>query len=244
MLIGSLIALSALFCHIAIICSTYFLTIQKIRFCFQMLEVNALEFGFDSPLVTSLSFTVQKGQIRLLHGPSGCGKSTLLALISGTPIVNINWAGEIRLNSIDIGVLPAHRRAVGIMYQDPLLFPHLTVGENLAFGLSPSIRGKARYAAVQNALAATSLDGFGQRDPASLSGGQAARIALMRALLAEPKALLMDEAFSSLDPDLRRQFGQFVAKQIKQRQIPALLVSHDEADQEFATVPVLNFPKG
>ncbi len=208
-----------------------------------MLEVNALEFGFDSPLVTSLSFTVQKGQIRLLHGPSGCGKSTLLALISGTPIVNINWAGEIRLNSIDIGVLPAHRRAVGIMYQDPLLFPHLTVGENLAFGLSPSIRGKARYAAVQNALAATSLDGFGQRDPASLSGGQAARIALMRALLAEPKALLMDEAFSSLDPDLRRQFGQFVAKQIKQRQIPALLVSHDEADQEFATDDVFKFPQ-
>lgn len=208
-----------------------------------MLEVNALEFGFGSPLVTSLSFTVQKGQIRLLHGPSGCGKSTLLALISGTPILNINWAGEIRLNDIDIGVLPAHRRSVGIMYQDPLLFPHLTVGENLAFGLASSIRGKARYAAVQGALAATSLDGFGQRDPASLSGGQAARIALMRALLAEPKALLMDEAFSSLDPDLRRQFGQFVAKQIKQRKIPALLVSHDEADQEFATDAVFKFPK-
>ena len=139
--------------------------------------------------------------------------------------------------------MPAHRRSVGIMYQDPLLFSHLTVGDNLAFGLASSIRGKARYAAVQSALAATNLDGFGERDPASLSGGQAARIALMRALLAEPKALLMDEAFSSLDPDLRRQFGQFVAKQIKQREIPALLVSHDEADQEFATDKVLKFPK-
>ena len=178
-----------------------------------------------------------------MQGPSGCGKSTLLALISGTPIFNLKWAGKIRLNGIDIGVLPAHRRSVGIMYQDPLLFPHLTVGENLAFGLAPSIRGKARYSAVQNALAATNLDGFGERDPASLSGGQAARIALMRALLAEPKALLMDEAFSSLDPDLRRQFGQFVAKQIKQREIPALLVSHDEADQEFATDKVFKFPK-
>ena len=208
-----------------------------------MLEVNTLEFGFDSPLVTGLSFVVKRGQIKLLHGPSGCGKSTLLALISGTPIFNLKWAGEIRLNGIDIGVLPAHRRSVGIMYQDPLLFPHLTVGENLAFGLSSSIRGKARYAAVQNALAATNLDGFGERDPASLSGGQAARIALMRALLAEPKALLMDEAFSSLDPDLRRQFGQFVAKQIKQREIPALLVSHDEADQEFSTDKVFKFPK-
>ena len=208
-----------------------------------MLEVNALEFGFDRPLVTGLSFSVPKGQIRLLHGASGCGKSTLLALISGTPIAKVNWTGDIRLDGVDIGASPAHQRQVGLMYQDALLFPHLTVGENLAFGLAPSIRGKARYAAVQDALAAASLDGFGQRDPASLSGGQAARIALMRALLAAPKALLMDEAFSSLDPALRRQFGQFVAAQIKLRQIPALLVSHDAADREFTTGPVLQFPK-
>mgnify|MGYP001122058599 FL=1 len=208
-----------------------------------MLEVNALEFGFDRPLVTGLSFSVPKGQIRLLHGASGCGKSTLLALISGTPIAKVNWTGDIRLDGVDIGALPAHQRQVGLMYQDALLFPHLTVGENLAFGLAPSIRGKARYAAVQDALAAASLDGFGERDPASLSGGQAARIALMRALLAAPKALLMDEAFSSLDPELRRQFGHFVADQIKLRQIPALLVSHDAADREFTTGPVLQFPK-
>jgi putative thiamine transport system ATP-binding protein len=179
----------------------------------------------------------------LLHGASGCGKSTLLALISGTEIANVNWSGDIRLDGVDIGALPAHRRKIGLMYQDALLFPHLTVGENLAFGLAPSIRGKARYAAVQDALAAASLDGFGERDPASLSGGQAARIALMRALLAAPKALLMDEAFSSLDPELRRQFGHFVADQIKLRQIPALLVSHDAADREFTTGPVLQFPK-
>jgi len=208
-----------------------------------MLEVNALEFGFDRPLATGLCFSVPKGQIRLLHGASGCGKSTLLALISGTEIANVNWAGNIRLDGVDIGALPAHRRQIGLMYQDALLFPHLTVSENLAFGLAPSVRGKARYAAVQDALAAASLDGFGERDPASLSGGQAARIALMRALLAAPRALLMDEAFSGLDPELRRQFGHFVADQIKLRQIPALLVSHDVADREFTTGPVLQFPK-
>jgi putative thiamine transport system ATP-binding protein len=208
-----------------------------------MLEVNALEFGFERSLVSGLCFSVPKGQIRLLHGASGCGKSTLLALISGTEIANVNWTGNIRLDGVDIGALPAHRRQVGLMYQDTLLFPHLTVGENLAFGLVPSIRGKARYAAVQDALAAASLDGFGERDPASLSGGQAARIALMRALLATPKALLMDEAFSSLDPELRRQFGHFVADQIKLRQIPALLVSHDVTDREFATDSVLQFPE-
>ena len=207
-----------------------------------MLEVNALEFGFDRPLVKGLSFTVQKGQIRLLHGPSGCGKSTLLALISGTPVEGVAWRGDIRLDGIDIGLLAAHRRSVGIMYQDALLFPHLSVGNNLAFGLATSIKGAERKAAVQNALAAAGLEGFAERDPASLSGGQAARVALMRALLAEPKVLLLDEAFSSLDPDLRRQFGNFVAAQIKLRKIPALLVSHEAVDEKFAVGPVLKFP--
>lgn len=207
-----------------------------------MLEVKSLEFGFDRPLVTGLSFSVPKGEIRLLQGASGCGKSTLLALISGTLVSNVNWVGDVRLDGVDIGALPAYRRRVGLMYQDALLFPHLTVGENLAFGLASSIRGRARHVAVHDALASANLEGFGQRDPASLSGGQAARVAVMRALLAEPKALLMDEAFSSLDPDLRRQFGQFVTTQIKSREIPALLVSHDAADKEFVTDPVLKFP--
>jgi putative thiamine transport system ATP-binding protein len=240
----SLIALSPLLCHIAINWSIDFLTIWEIRILCEMLEVNALEFGFERPLVTGLSFTVPKGQIRLLHGPSGCGKSTLLALISGTPVAGVMWRGDIRLDGVDIGVLAAHRRSVGIIFQDALLFPHLSVGDNLAFGLAASIKGAAREAAVHAALAAAGLDGFAARDPASLSGGQAARVALMRALLAEPKALLLDEAFSSLDPDLRQQFGQFVATQIKLRQIPALLVSHDAADEEFAIGPVLQFPIG
>tara|TARA_Y100000991_G_scaffold206944_1_gene184533 strand:- start:244 stop:873 length:630 start_codon:yes stop_codon:yes gene_type:complete len=207
-----------------------------------MLEVDSLEFGFDRPLVTGLSFSVPKGEIRLLQGASGCGKSTLLALISGTLGTNVNWVGGIRLDGVNIGALPAYRRRVGLMYQDALLFPHLTVGENLAFGLASSIRGRARHIAVENALASANLEGFGQRDPASLSGGQAARIALLRALLAEPNALLMDEAFSSLDPELRRQFGQFVATQVKIREIPALLVSHNLRDQEFCTGQILHFP--
>ena len=207
-----------------------------------MLEVNSLEFGFERSLVAGLSFSVPKGQIRLLHGPSGCGKSTLLALISGTPIIGLSWQGTIMLDGLNIGALTAHRRAVGIIYQDALLFPHLSVGENLAFGLSASIRGCARHTAVKDALAVANLQGFAHRDPASLSGGQAARINLMRTLLAKPKALLMDESFSNLDPDLRRQFGHFVATQIKLQKIPALLVSHDVADQVYASGSVLKFP--
>jgi putative thiamine transport system ATP-binding protein len=206
-----------------------------------MLEVNALEFGYEKPLVTGLSFTVQKGQIRLLHGPSGCGKSTLLALISGTQDIGVTWEGEIRLDGADVSGVSAHKRSIGIIYQDALLFPHLTVGENLAFGLASSIRGRARHLAVQNALWSANLVGFENRDPASLSGGQAARVALMRALLANPKALLMDEVFSSLDPKLRFQFGSFVAAQIKKKKIPALLVSHNKADRQFTAGPTVQF---
>ena len=114
-----------------------------------MLEVKALSFGFDRPLVSGLSFTVLKGRITLFHGPSGCGKSTLLALISGTASESVNWDGSIRLGDVDIGGLPPHKRSVGLMYQDALLFPHLNVGDNLAFGLSPSVRGKERDMMVE-----------------------------------------------------------------------------------------------
>ena len=207
-----------------------------------MLEVKALQFGFDRPLVVGLSFRVPKGQIRLLQGPSGCGKSTLLEIISGTHVPGVTWSGDIRLDGSDIGQVRAHLRSVGIMYQDALLFPHLSVGDNLAFGLAASIRNKDRHAAIQDALASASLIGFGDRDPASLSGGQAARVALLRALLAQPKALLMDEAFSSLDSDLRDEFGHFVLDQVNKRQISALLVSHDLTDQKFCTGPILKFP--
>ena len=204
-----------------------------------MLAINALEFGFDSPLVSGLSFTVNPGEISLLHGPSGGGKSTLLSLICGTQSHLVCWGGKINLNGVDIGSMPPHQRSVGLMYQDPLLFPHLSVGDNIGFGLASSVKGVARKTSIDDALIAAGMDGFAGRDPASLSGGQAARAALMRALLAAPKVLLLDEAFSSLDPDLRQTFGQFVAAQIKARHIPALLVSHDVGDAKFATGPVL-----
>lgn len=207
-----------------------------------MLEVKALQFGFERPLVVGLSFLIPKGEIRLLQGPSGCGKSTLLEIISGTHVAGVTWSGDIRLDGSDIGRVRAHQRAVGMMYQDALLFPHLSVGDNLAFGLTASIQRKDRHRAIQDALASASLVGFGDRDPASLSGGQAARVALLRALLAQPRALLMDEAFSRLDSDLRDEFGRFVLDQVEKRQISALLVSHDLADQKFCTGPILKFP--
>lgn len=173
------------------------------------------------------------GELRLVQGPSGCGKSTLLGIISGIAVPGLDWSGQVSLNGVDIGGRAAEDRRVGLMFQDALLFPHMTVGDNLAFGLASRHRGD-RQDRVRAALEVAGLAGFGDRDPATLSGGQASRVALMRTLLAEPEALLMDEAFSSLDPDRRRDFGGFVRDQIRDRGIPALLVSHDAGDAVFA----------
>jgi putative thiamine transport system ATP-binding protein len=159
-------------------------------------------------------------------------------VISGAGDSAVRWTGQITLNGVDIASLPAEQRGVGLMFQDALLFPHMSIGDNLAFGLAARHR-RDRAAHVQAALVAADLSGFADRDPSTLSGGQAARVALMRTLLAEPQALLMDEAFSALDPELRHGFGMFVRDQIRDRQIPALLVSHDPADAVLADgVPV------
>jgi putative thiamine transport system ATP-binding protein len=232
--------LSRRFCHIATLACELAHFSVFIGALLVMLEINNIEFSYDRPLVTGLSFCVPAGEIRLLHGISGSGKSTLLSLICGTPDPALVWRGTIRLGGVDIVPVAPHQRRIGLMYQDPLLFPHMSVADNLAFGLAATVRGDERAMVVAAALTAAGLDGFGGRDPASLSGGQAARVALMRALLADPKALLLDEAFSSLDPDLRQQFGGFVADQIKSRKIPALLVSHDRADRQFSTGAVLH----
>lgn len=208
-----------------------------------MLQVTNLQFGYDTLLVHGLSFSIPSGTIRLLHGPSGCGKSSLMAILSGTADTELDWRGQIILNGVDIGHVPAPQREIGLMFQDPLLFPHMTVGDNLAFGLTVTHYGRAkRQAAVRHALQESGLDGFAERDPASLSGGQKARVALMRALLAEPKMLLLDEAFSSFDPELRKQIGSFVARQIEARNIPALLVSHDAGDKSLTSGGTIRFP--
>lgn len=164
-------------------------------------------------------------------GPSGVGKSTLLDAIGGHLAPAFRVTGRIELNGRDLTVLPAERRRVGLMFQDAHLFPHLSVGDNLAFGLARGVVGRAaRRAAVDAALAQAGLAGFQDRDPATLSGGQRARAALMRALLAEPEALLLDEPFARLDSALRADLRAFVFGHLKERRIPALMVTHDESD--------------
>jgi putative thiamine transport system ATP-binding protein len=186
-------------------------------------------------LLRGLQFDVAPGQILTLMGASGSGKSSVLAAIAGTlhsvaeGAQALRFEGSVSLNGADISHLPTARRCIGLLFQDPLLFAHMTVAENLLFAVPSGPRAQ-RQAAVQQALQDADLADYGERDPATLSGGQRARVALMRALLAQPCALLLDEPFSKLDVALRDQFRAFVFDHIRARNIPAVLVSHDAAD--------------
>ena len=178
-------------------------------------------------------------------GPSGAGKSTLVAFAIGTLDPAFRATGRVLLDGRDLGGLPPQDRRIGVLFQDDLLFPHLSVGGNLAFGLPPELRGRAaRRAAVAAALAEAELEGYADRDPATLSGGQRARVALMRALLSRPRALLLDEPFSRLDPGLRDRTRRFVFDHARAEGLPVLLVTHDAEDAAAAGGPVLTLPAG
>ncbi|SNT32363.1 ATP-binding cassette domain-containing protein [Tropicimonas sediminicola] len=194
-----------------------------------------------APLFPPTSLVAGPGEIATIIGPSGIGKSTLLDAIGGHLTQGFALEGRILLDGRDLCGLPAEARRVGLMFQDSVLFPHLSVGDNLAFGLARNVRGRAaRRRAVDEALEAAGLAGLYDRDPATLSGGQRSRAALMRTLLAEPHALLLDEPFSKLDVALRAEMRAFTFEHIRQRNIPALMVTHDVADAEAAAGPVID----
>ena len=196
-------------------------------------------------LFAPLHARVPGGQCLTVMGPSGCGKSSLLGFIAGTLDPAFVAQGSARVGDTVLEGLPPERRRLGILFQDDLLFPHLSVGDNLAFALPATVRGAAlRRQQIDAALATAGLAGFAPRDPATLSGGQRARVALMRTLLAQPLALLLDEPFSKLDTGLRADFRRFVFEHAKSRGLPILLVSHDEADAAAAGGSVIELGLG
>ena len=183
----------------------------------------------ETPLITGLSLDVPPGVVHTVMGASGSGKSSLLAAVCGTLAAVFGFEGTVLLYGRRIDHLPTEQRRVGILFQDDLLFAHMTVRENLLFAVPAGPRVH-REAQVAQALSDLELPGFAHADPATLSGGQRARVALMRALLAQPQALLLDEPFSRLDAALRGRMREFVFSTVQARQIPVLLVTHDEAD--------------
>ncbi len=194
------------------------------------LEGVAIDLG-ARVLIPPLDLAIAAGECVTVMGPSGCGKSTLLALVSGTLDAAFRATGRVWIGANDVTRLPPEARRIGIQFQDDLLFPHLSVAENLLFALAPCVAGRdQRRERVAQALAEAELPGFEDRDPATLSGGQRARVALMRTLLAEPRALLLDEPFNRLDAQLRGDFRRFVFEHAADRGLPTLLVTHDPAD--------------
>ena len=199
----------------------------------------------------SLNTRIAPGEVLTLMGPSGVGKSTLLAYLAGFLAPAFSGRGRVLLNDRDLSRLPAEARQLGLLFQDPLLFPHLSVGGNLAFGMprnasrKKALKGErkatrqVRGEAIEAALEEIGLAGFADRDPTTLSGGQRARVALMRVLLSRPCAMLLDEPFSKLDASLRHEMRSLVFTRVHRLGLPTLMVTHDEADAKAAGGPVI-----
>ena len=184
-------------------------------------------------VVNDLSLTLAAGEIACLLGPSGCGKTTTLRAIAGLEPVT---SGSISILGKTVSgphqQLPPNQRGLGMVFQEHALFPHLTVADNVAFGLRHQSRSQ-RQERVQACLQRVRLGGLDQRYPHELSGGQQQRVALARALAPQPALLLLDEPFASLDLDLRRSLAQELGDILRQEKVTTLLVTHDQ-EEAFA----------
>ncbi|HWC27168.1 MAG TPA: ABC transporter ATP-binding protein [Solirubrobacteraceae bacterium] len=205
-----------------------------------MLECRGLTVAAEQALILpAVDLRLPRGRLTALLGPSGAGKTTLLRAIAGLQPIS---AGSILLGGEPIEQLPAHRRGVGLVFQQPRLLPHLSVVENIAFPLR--LRGTARRERAGRARALlddVGLAGLAERSVRGLSGGEQQRVALARALCAEPRVLLLDEPLSALDPARRDELRGLIARVQRERELTTLLVTHDrgEAAQLGDTLAVM-----
>ena len=210
---------------------------------FNGLEISELsaQLGGKSVL-QSISFTLQEGKVLAVLGPSGCGKSTLLKVIAGilTPT-----DGEIFWNSVDILKTPAHKRGIGLMFQNNALFPHMSVHENIRFGLEMlSVPKDEANDRTHDLLELVDLKGYGNRAVDSLSGGESQRVALARVLAPEPKLVLLDEPFNSLDRALRRTLVDQVFEILREKRITSIHVTHDGDEASLFSDSILIIENG
>ena len=200
-----------------------------------MIILNNISIHLGQRQLITLSATIPQGDVLTVMGPSGSGKSTLLAFIGGFLDPAFVATGLVFIDGVDVTHTPANLRHAGILFQDPLLFPHMSVGGNLLFAIPAEVKGKAARVGLANAaLEDMELGGCFDHDPATLSGGQKARVALARTLLSRPKALLLDEPFSRLDAALRAQMRTLVFSHAKAQKLPVVLVTHDREDASAA----------
>jgi iron(III) transport system ATP-binding protein len=196
-----------------------------------LLNVNQISCRYDdNVIIPDLSFSVKQGQIVSLLGPSGSGKTTALRSIAGfEPIYSgeIELAGNI-ISTAEDSLVP-EKRKVGMVFQDYALFPHLTVKDNIAFGIQDKDKSE-RLEKTADLLDMIKLKNYAEYYPHQLSGGQQQRVALARALAPNPVILLMDEPFSNLDAELRRSLSLEVREILKQNNITAILVTHDQTE--------------
>lgn len=193
------------------------------------LDITRLSKSYgDAHVLQEISFSVEKGRVLSLLGPSGCGKTTTLRCIAG--IVQPD-SGTVKVGKRDITHAPIHTRRTTLLFQEVLLFPHLSVLENIAYGLRmQKIPKKSREQRALEMLDRVRLVEYAKRDPATLSGGQKQRVALARALVLEPEVLLMDEPFSSLDENLREDMRQLTFSLQKSLGITSVFVTHDREE--------------
>ncbi len=204
------------------------------------LTLDALVLRLGARVIAQMSVEVAPSAVLTVMGPSGSGKSSLLAAIIGAAPRAFTVSGRVLLGARDVSDAAPHARRIGILFQDDVLFPHLSVGQNLGFGLPPGQSRAQRQTAIDTALERAGMAGFAGRDPATLSGGQRARVALLRALLSRPDALLLDEPFSRLDAELRAQFRAFVFSQTRAHGLPVILVTHDPDDARAAAGRIMD----
>ena len=200
-----------------------------------MLELKDITLKWNSPnekvFIKDLNLKIKNGEILCVFGASGVGKSSLINVIAGVYEDDLKFQGKIILNGKNLNQVPIEKRKIGLLLQDGTLFPHLTVEQNIFFGMSKKLTYKQKSALITSNLERSNMVGFEDRYPHALSGGQKARVACLRAILSEPEALLLDEPFSSLDPDQRNSFRKFVVNYIRENKIPCLIVTHDENDK-------------
>ena len=194
-----------------------------------MLKIENLNVYLEgSCIVKNCSLEIKKGEIFSLLGVSGCGKSTLIKAVLG---LVPSYEGKIFLNGKDVSALPPEKRNCTVVFQDLRLFPHLTVGENIAFPLHFQKKSKVEEREIiEELLSLVQLEGFNKRTIESLSGGQKQRVAIARALAQNAELLLLDEPFSSLDPNLRKEMGELLLQLREKRGLSVLLVTHDHEE--------------